>query len=218
MSHHISRVSTMTALSQATPPRSRPFPTRQALIFGGLVTGMVMGVAASLGVVMPIVHSEAVQNKSLQQKVVSLSLADSLSEACVAPSVSAAPAAGQVLGAAVSAAPQGGRGAGPVVPPVSGGAGAGGGQTFVQNLITQVAKSEATIQNTGPNSNNQITAVNTNTATITNTNNISVSNTSTQQASSGSATVTTNTNAGSATSGNASNANSTKLNINVKNQ
>lgn len=193
---------------------------RNSLIFTAGFSGMIVGVAASLGVVVPMMHSESAQNRALSQKLVSMAPVDSLSgDVCAAPSFSPATTTGQVLGAEVTAAPVGGQGGGVLVTPPSGGAGGGAPQTFVQNLIGgQIAKNEATIENTGPTSTNTVTETNMNTTSITNTNNISVSNSNSQHSSSGTATVDNNTNAGSATSGDASNSNSTGLNINVENK
>lgn len=187
---------------------------RTSMLLAAAGGGLAVGIFASLAVTMPMVRSEAAQNKALSQKVVSMKPAnDFTSDVCVQPGglggaeVTPAPA-GAVLGANVTA---------PVVTPPSGGAG-GGSQSFVKQLVGGNLTNRATITNTGPESSNKITEVNKVTTTVTNHNDISVTNTNDQSASSGDATVENNTNAGTASSGDATNSNSTNLSINITNQ
>jgi hypothetical protein len=91
----------------------------------------------------------------------------------------------------------------PVAP--VGGSGGGGGSTT------------ASINLTGPNSNNTITSNNTSNTTITSVNNVNVTNVSTQVATSGDANVSGNTIGGSATTGSAANTASTSTAVSISN-
>ena len=183
-----------------------------AIAFAAACGGVAVGVITSLAVVMPMVRAEfAAQSKSLDQKLVSVAPVDGLN-ACVG---STAPPSAQILGASVTL-PSGGRGG--VVSPPSG-TPSGSSQTFVTKLVKgTLQKNVASIENTGPNSENKIIESNQSTTTVTNTNDITVSNTNKQDAASGTAAVTENTTGGSATSGDASNTNTTGLKINVANE
>ena len=77
--------------------------------------------------------------------------------------------------------------------------------------------SVASINLTGPQSNNQIFDTQTNNLVVTNNNNLSVTNNNSQSASSGDAKVFGNTTGGSAITGNASNSNTSSVNLNVSN-
>lgn len=199
----------------STPRRSRGnVLTGGVVVFVAAVAGVAAGVVASLAVVMPMVRAEfAAQSKLLDTKSVAVTPVGDV-QACVG-TPSAAVVAPQVLGASVSL-PSGGQGGGTVVPPSSS---SGGSQTFVTNLVKgTLQKNAATIENTGPNSENKVIESNQSTTTVTNTNDIAVTNTNKQAAVSGSASVTENTTGGSATSGDASNANNTSLKINIANE
>jgi hypothetical protein len=76
---------------------------------------------------------------------------------------------------------------------------------------------EATIENTGPRSDNSVRFESRSTVDINNDNNLHVTNNNTQRATSGDATVTDNTDGGSATTGDASNTNSTTIRFDVTN-
>jgi hypothetical protein len=76
---------------------------------------------------------------------------------------------------------------------------------------------DASINLTGPNSNNQVRFTDNRTLRVTNTNKVDVDNHNYQDAYSGSATVSGNTIGGSATSGSASNTNNTSTSVNVRN-
>lgn len=75
----------------------------------------------------------------------------------------------------------------------------------------------ASISDTGPHSNNQISSTMNTNVDVNNDNNISVHNSNTQTASSGNATVRDNTTGGDATSGSASNTNTSSLTLSIKN-
>jgi len=75
----------------------------------------------------------------------------------------------------------------------------------------------ASINLTGPNSNNQVFLNRTNTLTLTNNNVIPVTTNNVQTAVSGSANVSGNTFGGSAITGNAQNSNNTTVGVNVSN-
>lgn len=77
--------------------------------------------------------------------------------------------------------------------------------------------SEATIENTGPDSYNKVLFQNSSTTTVKNNNNISVTNNNSQSASTGDASVRGNTTGGDATSGDASNVSTTDLSFTVTN-
>jgi hypothetical protein len=76
---------------------------------------------------------------------------------------------------------------------------------------------EATIENTGPRSDNHVRFESRSTVDIDNDNDLSVENNNDQTATSGDAEVSDNTDGGSATTGNATNTNSTTIRFNVTN-
>lgn len=76
---------------------------------------------------------------------------------------------------------------------------------------------EGTIDNTGPDSFNEIVFDNKSEVKIENNNNITVSNSNTQTATSGDARVTRNTTGGDATSGDASNISTTEVTLDITN-
>jgi hypothetical protein len=80
-----------------------------------------------------------------------------------------------------------------------------------------VADNSGSIDTTGPDSNNAVTATTTNRVTVRNDNDLNVRNDNDQRASSGDAKVWHNTTGGDATSGDASNANSTSVDATVDN-
>jgi hypothetical protein len=75
----------------------------------------------------------------------------------------------------------------------------------------------ASINLTGPQSNNQVELNSTNCVTVTNNNKVNVTSNNTQNATSGSAKVFGNTTAGSAVTGDATNSNSQTVNLSVSN-
>lgn len=77
--------------------------------------------------------------------------------------------------------------------------------------------STASIDTTGPDSNNEIKYDYNSDVDVTNNNNLNVTNNNSQTATTGDATVTHNTTGGSATTGNASNTNSSSVTFNVSN-
>jgi len=79
------------------------------------------------------------------------------------------------------------------------------------------SSSSATIENTGPRSNNQVEFNSSYEVKVNNDNDVRVDNDNDQHASSGDATVRGNTTGGNATSGSASNTNSTSTTISIKN-
>jgi hypothetical protein len=112
---------------------------------------------------------------------------------------------GQVLGESITA------------PLPVGGAGGGNEQAptpFVQQFVLNAT---ASINNTGPDSNNTITSNQTVTTNITNNNNLNITNTNNQSASSGDATVSGNTTGGSAETGDATNDNATNIGVSITN-
>lgn len=88
---------------------------------------------------------------------------------------------------------------------------------LVVGLSGLAGATSGTIGNTGPLSNNQISATELLTALFTNNNNVGVNNANAQGASTGSANVSFNTTGGSAVTGNASNSNNTSTSVNVHN-
>lgn len=76
---------------------------------------------------------------------------------------------------------------------------------------------EASIENTGPRSDNSVRIESRSTVDIDNDNDLRVTNTNDQRATSGDAEVTDNTFGGSATTGDASNSNSTTIRFDVTN-
>jgi hypothetical protein len=80
-----------------------------------------------------------------------------------------------------------------------------------------VADNSGTIDTTGPDSTNSVTATTTNRVSVHNDNDLNVRNDNDQRASSGDATVRHNTTGGDATSGDASNDNSTSVDATVDN-
>ena len=98
-----------------------------------------------------------------------------------------------------------------------GGAGGGNAQQPSSFVQQEVLNASASINNTGPNSNNVIASNQTVENKITNTNNLNITNTNSQSASTGNATVNGNTTGGDATTGDASNQNSTDLSVSVTN-
>ncbi|MCA9325577.1 hypothetical protein KDA23_05975 [Candidatus Saccharibacteria bacterium] len=174
--------------------------TSNLYTFVATLSGVVVGVVASLAMVGPMVRSEiAAATRDLQARPVS-----SLSE-CYSPN--------DVGGASSTAKPKA------PAPMPSGGSG-GGGSSSSNEVVEKIVYSNTTVasmHNTGPGSTNQITTVNRNSTEITNNNNVSVINENNQQASSSSATVSGNTNGGNADSGDASNKNETSTGISISN-
>jgi hypothetical protein len=76
---------------------------------------------------------------------------------------------------------------------------------------------DATITETGPDSNNYITSTSSNDVSVENTNCVTVDNSSVQLGGSGNASVNDNTTGGSATSGSVSNTNSSSDTISISN-
>jgi len=76
---------------------------------------------------------------------------------------------------------------------------------------------QASIENTGPHSDNSVRFESRSTVDVNNDNNLNVTNNNTQHATSGDASVTDNTEGGSATTGDASNTNSTTIRFDVTN-
>lgn len=87
----------------------------------------------------------------------------------------------------------------------------------VAPLGTGGSGGSASITDTGPHSNNQITSTSNTNVSVDNDTDISVDNYSSQTAASGNAVVRGNTTGGDATSGDASNTNSTSLTFTVNN-
>ncbi|MGH7142065.1 MAG: hypothetical protein ACREF5_01150 [Candidatus Saccharimonadales bacterium] len=198
------------ALNTKTPnskyTNKKPILGSSLFTFVTAFMGVVIGVGASLAVVMPMVHSEfADQSRALSQKIVAMApAADTLS--CVQPSTTAS--TGQVLGASTIAATY----TAPKNHPSA------SSTVFVSKLVSGVfANTTGTISNTGPNSKNVIATTNINKTTVTNDNNIVVSNSNHQSANSGNASVQNNTTAGAANSGNTSNDNDTSTTVDINN-
>jgi hypothetical protein len=76
---------------------------------------------------------------------------------------------------------------------------------------------EASIENTGPRSDNSVRFESRSTVNIDNNNDLRVTNNNTQRATSGDASVTDNTTGGDATTGDASNSNTTTIRFDVTN-
>lgn len=76
---------------------------------------------------------------------------------------------------------------------------------------------DASIDTTGPDSNNTINNTSTSTMSVQNNNSISVTNSNSQSATSGDARVSGNTTGGNATSGSASNSNSSSVTLTISN-
>jgi hypothetical protein len=94
---------------------------------------------------------------------------------------------------------------------VNGAGGAGLGAWFAPS------SNFASINTTGPKSNNQVTFTENANLVVTNTNTVSVTNHNDQDARSGNARVSGNTLGGSAITGNASNSNQTSTSVNIAN-
>lgn len=171
--------------------------------------GVVLGVLGSMGFMANYLQSQfAAQTSALDKRLVSVAPTATYN-ACVVPSGSGSGAGAAKAAAATPLA---------AVTPETGGkggdGGSGGGGTtppFVSQLIN------GTISNTGPRSNNSITASNTYTSTTTNNNDVNVSNTNVQFAGSGAATSGGNTEGGSAQSGDVHNEHSAETTIGIKN-
>lgn len=87
--------------------------------------------------------------------------------------------------------------------------------TFAMNNVATA--DGCTISNTGPDSKNKCTSVETKTCTLNNDNTVTVSGESTQVSVSGNGSVTGNTSGGSAMTGSATNKNGTTINVSIKN-
>jgi len=168
--------------------------------FFATLSGVMVGVLASLAMVGPMVRSEvASATRTLQARPVS-----SVTE-CVSPNDEGGASNTAKVKTAATTKPGGGSGGG------------GGGSTEVIKKIINSNTTVAGMSNTGPGSENSITTINRNTTTIENNNNVSVENSNSQSATSGDARVSGNTNAGSAASGKATNTNQTSTDISISN-
>ena len=171
--------------------------------FFATLSGVVVGVVASLAMMGPMVQSEvASATRALNARPVS-----STSECVSSNDVGGASSTAKV----------------PAPAPETGGSnggnnGGGGDKNVIVKIIGgQSNKTVASMNNTGPDSTNIIKTINKNTTTITNNNDVYVSNNNEQNATSGSANVSGNTNGGSANSGKADNTNATSTDINISN-
>jgi len=84
-------------------------------------------------------------------------------------------------------------------------------------VATPSGSDSASIENTGPRSNNEVTYESNVDVSVDNDNTVDITNTNTQSAASGSATVRGNTTGGNAMSGSVSNTSSSSFNVRVTN-
>ncbi|HUD06788.1 MAG TPA: hypothetical protein VMR34_02775 [Candidatus Saccharimonadales bacterium] len=180
-------------------------------------SGILVGVIASLSVVLPSIKSDlATDVGSLASKNVLIRPVDdalTTSGVCTTPSGVSGPS---TPGSTSSTSPAAQAVTAALSP--SGSSTSAPGTQLVSKLVSGIFANESgSISNTGPGSTNKIAETNTNTTTVTNTNDIDVSSNNSQSGQSGSSNVSGNTTGGNATSGGLTNSNSDDYTFNINN-
>lgn len=192
--------------------KTSKFQNSNLFTFVATLSGVVVGVMASLAMVGPMVHSEVASATNAATRTISTRPADLLTDC------STGVGGG---GAAGNAAHQFGSvlGASSFLPNNTPGGNGGGGTTFVHKLVSGIwATNTATISGNGADSTNKVVTVNKNTTTISNDNDIHLTNNNPQTATSGDAKSYENTDSNAnATSGTASNTSDSSMNVSVTN-
>ncbi len=161
--------------------------------FFATLSGVIVGVVASLAMVGPMVRADVASASSDTHKIVSLRPVSDLTTCTGTSSLGITPATGHAAVAAV--APE----------PVSSDSN-GSAHTFVTKLIGGAYNTTAaSMTNTGPASHNSISTTNNTTTTVENHNDVTIQSNNNQYTSSGSAFLSNVTNGGSATTGDTSN-------------